>query len=343
MAKTLNWGILSTGRISGVFAKSLADTETGKLMAVGSRTQAAADKFGDQFSVPRRYGSYEALLADRDIQAVYISPPHPMHAEWAIKAAEAGKHILCEKPLAMNEPEATRIVEAARRHDVFLMEAFMYRCTPQTAKLVELVRNKAIGEVRIIQATFSFQGGSGLKGRLLNPALGGGGIMDVGCYTASMARLIAGTATGRDFAEPEEVAAVGHLGAQSCVDEYAIASLKFPSGILAQLTCGVQVNHENVVRIFGTEGHILVPSPWGLGAKAGTTTIIVEKRGAPETITIASDRGSYALEADVVAANLERRQVVAPAMSWNDTLGNIRTLDRWRKAIGLVYDFEKPA
>ncbi|MGB9620027.1 MAG: Gfo/Idh/MocA family protein, partial [Armatimonadota bacterium] len=202
MSKKLQWGIISTGRISGVFAKNLVPSETGELLAVASRTQAAADKFGDEYNVPRRYGSYQDLLDDPDVEAVYISTPHPMHAEWAVKAAEAGKHILCEKPLALNYSEAMAIIEAARRNDVFLMEAFMYRCHPQTARIVELVRGGAIGEVRLIQATFSFHAARDPEGRLLNPELAGGGIMDVGCYCCSMSRLVAGAALGKPFAEP---------------------------------------------------------------------------------------------------------------------------------------------
>jgi predicted dehydrogenase len=128
-----------------------------------------------------------------------------MHAEWAIKTAEAGKHILCEKPLTLNYPQAMAVIEAAQRNDVFLMEAFMYRCHPQTAKLVELIKDRVIGDVRFIQASFSFHAGVNPESRLLNNALGGGGILDVGCYCTSMARLIAGAALGQRFAEPIEV------------------------------------------------------------------------------------------------------------------------------------------
>src|SRR5581483_4245678 len=221
MSKKLAWGIIGTGRIAGIFAQGLAESKTGTLLAVGSRSQAAADTFGETWQAPRRYGSYEQLLADKDVEAVYIATPHPWHAEWAIKAAEAGKHILCEKPLALNFPEAMAIVEAARRNDVFLMEAFMYRCHPQTAKLIELIRSGAIGQVRVIQASFSFHSHFSPESRLLNNALGGGGILDVGCYCASMVRLIAGVATGKDFADPIKVTGGGHVGEISRVDEYA--------------------------------------------------------------------------------------------------------------------------
>jgi predicted dehydrogenase len=192
MEKQVAWGILGTGSIAHTFAKAVGESKTGRLVAIGSRSQESADKFGDEFDVPHRHATYEELLSNPEVQAVYISTPHPQHAEWAIKTADAGKHILCEKPLTMNYPEAMAVVEAAVRNDVFLMEAFMYRCHPQTAKLVELIREGAIGQVRVIQADFSFHGGYNPESRLLNPELGGGGILDVGCYCASMARLIAG-------------------------------------------------------------------------------------------------------------------------------------------------------
>ena len=339
MSSKLAWGIISTGAIAKTFARGLAASGTGELIAVGSRTQEAADRFGDEFKVPRRYGSYEALLADPDVQAVYIAPPHPMHAEWAIKAAEAGKHILCEKPLTLNCAEAMAVIEAARRNGVFLMEAFMYRCHPQTAKLVELIREKAIGDVQVIRATFSFHAGYNPEGRLFANALGGGGILDVGCYCVSMSRLVAGVALGRDFAEPIEVRGFGHIG-ETGVDEYAIGILKFPGDILAQVATGVRLNQENVVRIFGTEGSIFVPVPW---TPKESSKIIVNRHGeGPREISIEAGAGIYTIEADTVAANIERRQATSPAMTWDDTLGNMRTLDMWRAAIGLVYDVEKP-
>lgn len=336
----LRWGILSTGRISGIFANGVKESETGELLAVGSRTKEAAEKFGNEYGVPRRYGSYEELLADPDVDAVYISTPHPMHAEWAIKAAEAGKHILCEKPLTINYPEATAVIEAARKNDVFLMEAFMYRCHPQTAELVKLIREGAIGEVKIIQATFSFHAGFNPESRLFNNALGGGGILDVGCYPMSMSRLIAGAALGKDFAEPIDVKGMGHIG-ETGVDEYAVATLLFPNDIIARLYTGVRLSQENVVRIYGSEGNILQTSPWFGGRKEAK--IIVRRNGEePREIIFEDTCSSYALEADVVARNIERRQAPSPAMSWDDSLGNMRALDLWRTSFGMIYDVEKP-
>lgn len=342
MSDKLAWGLISTGRISGVFAKGLADSKTGYLLAVGSRSQESADKFGDEFNVPRRYGSYEALLADKDVQAVYISTPHPMHAEWAVKSAEAGKHILCEKPLTLDAAEAMAVIDAAKQNDVFLMEAFMYRCSAQTAKLAELIREKAIGEVRIIQATFSFHAGFNPEGRLFKNALGGGGILDVGCYAVSMARMVAGANVGQPFIEPIDVKGFGHLG-ETGVDEYTSAVMLFPGDIIAQVSTGVALNQENAVRIFGSEGNIYVPSPWFGGEAGSPGKIVVNKNGQPsDEVTVEAYANQYTIEADIVAKSIKNRQAPPPAMTPDDSLGNMKTCDRWRKSIGLIYDIEKP-
>ena len=231
------------------------------------------------------------------------------------------------------------MVEAARRADVFLMEAFMYRCHPQTARLVELVRSGAIGQVRLIRATFSFHSNAGPESRLMNKALGGGGILDVGCYTVSMARLLAGAALGEPFAEPTDLAAFGYLGPTG-VDEWSVASLRFPGDVLAQVSAGMRVEQDSAVHIFGSEGSLVVADPWTPGREGGTTRIVLRRNGErkPQTIRITTRRWLFEIEADVVAANLERRQAPPPAMTWDDSLGNARTLDRWRAAIGLRYD-----
>jgi predicted dehydrogenase/aryl-alcohol dehydrogenase-like predicted oxidoreductase len=341
MKKKLRWGIIGTGRIAGVFAHGLEESCTGQLVAVGSRSLDTAQAFAEKHGGVRAHGSYEALLDDVEVEAVYISTPHPFHAEWAIKAAEAGKHILCEKPIGLNHPEGMAIVEAARRSDVFLMEAFMYRCHPQTAKITELVRERAIGDVQMVEVSFGFQAGYNLSGRLLNKALGGGGILDVGCYPVSMARMIAGALIGEAFDEPIEVHGVGHLGEESEVDEYAAAVLSFRSGMVAQVSCGVRQPLENSLTIRGSEGFITVEHPWVFTAKDPSKVVIQVHRDdtKPEKITLKSDRSLYALEADAVATHLAEKQT--PAMSWRDTLGNMKTLDRWREAIGLIYDAEK--
>lgn len=337
----LSWGILGLGGIAHAFAKGLAASEHGRLVAVGSRTQATADTFGAQYDVPHRHGSYEALLADDTVEAIYIATPHPAHAEWALKAAAAGKHLLVEKPIGLNHAEAMAMVEAARKHDVFLMEAFMYRCHPQTIRLAELIRSGAIGAVRAVQVNFSFDSGPNLESRLLNQRLGGGGILDVGCYVASFARLVAGAATGKLFAEPISVQGTGQIGAASRVDEWAMAQLTFEGGLIAQVACGVQLRMERGARIYGSEGSIYVPEPFTPGRGDRPARIVVQRYDAAEPETIEFEPGDlYAFEADAVAASLGERQ--SPAMSWDDTLDNMRVLDMWRAAIGMVYDSERP-
>jgi aryl-alcohol dehydrogenase-like predicted oxidoreductase/predicted dehydrogenase len=299
--------------------------------------------FAAELGSGRPHGKYEALLADPGVQAVYIAVPHPAHAEWAIKAAEAGKHVLCEKPLALNHAEAMAVIQAARDNDVFLMEAFMYRCHPQTARLVELLRSGTIGEVRHIEATFSFQVAYNPQSRLLANELGGGGILDVGCYCMSIARLIAGAAAGKDFQDPVSCTGAGHLG-ETGVDEYAVAVARFPGDIVATLAAGVLLGEENVVRVYGTKGSIFVPDPWVPSPEGGRTKIIVRRAGesAPEEIVVETTEWIYGREADTVALSLPARQALPPAMTWNDTLGNMRALDMWRESIGLVYESEKP-
>ena len=340
MSDKIRWGILSTGAIAQTFARGVQASQTGQLVAVGSRSAESANKFGETFGIAatHRHNSYEALLADKDVQAIYVAPPHPFHAEWTIKAIEAGKHVLCEKPFALNAAEAMAMIEAATRHGVFLMEAFMYRCHPQTAKLLELLRAKVIGEVRVIQATFSFHVGFNPTSRIFNNALAGGGIMDVGCYPVSMARLVAGS-------EPLAVTGTAHLG-QTGVDEWAIASLKFPGGVLAQLATGVGLNQENVVRIFGSDGRITLPNPWQADRQNPQPgKITVQTKAGTEELVVPATVTAFASEADVVGRAIlaGQQEPPAPAMTWADTLGNIRTLDQWREAVGLVYEAEKPA
>lgn len=340
----LRWGILGPGRIAGRFAADLPNSRTGTLVAVGSRDLARATSFAERHGADRTYADYDELLADDSVDAVYIATPHPLHAQWAIRAAEAGKHVLCEKPLTVNHAEATAVIEAALQHDVFAMEAYMYRCRPQTGRLVELIGSGAIGAVHQLQATFAFGSHGDPANRLFRQDLAGGGILDVGGYPVSMVRLLAGAARGVTFADPDDVEGVGRLGQDNRIDEWALATLRFAAtgdhpSITAHVATGVRRSAENAVRVFGSEGYLVVASPWGSSRDGSPTTIEVHRVGAdPEVIEFPPD-SSYALEADTVADHLADRQ--APAMSWADTLGNMATLDRWRAAIGLEYDAER--
>ncbi|MEJ7654245.1 MAG: Gfo/Idh/MocA family oxidoreductase [Chloroflexia bacterium] len=332
MAESLNWGILGAGSIARTFAKGVAKSSTGTLTAVGSRSQEGADKFGEEFNVARRHASYDDLLADPDVQAVYIAVPHPMHAVWAPKAADAVKHILCEKPLALNRAEASAVVEAAIRNDVFLMEAFMYRCHPQTARLVELIREGAIGEVRLIQATFSFQTGTDPESRLMNPELGGGGILDVGCYCASNAARRE-AAVGKDFENPVELKAVAKMNDATGVDEYTVASLRFPAAPRgSRPVCRSAGERRARLRQRGAS------LSWGRGypgARGAVGAAAQARSVEPEKITTET-RSSCTGSRPTRSRSIERRHAASPAPTWDDTLGNMLTLDMWRQEIGLV-------
>jgi predicted dehydrogenase len=341
MSEKVNWGIISTGAIAKAFARGLKDAKTGRLAAVASRSQESADAFVREFGGPavRAHATYESILNDKDVHAVYIAPPHPMHAEWAIRAARAGKHVLVEKPAGVNHAQLMAMIEAAIDSDVFFMEAFMYRCHPQTAKLMELIRNKAIGEVRVIQSTFSFHGKFNPESRLFANHMAGGAIMDFGCYPVSISRLIAG-------AEPIEVKGAGHLG-QTGADEWAAAVLRFPGDVIAQVSTGVSVGQDNTLRVYGSEGRITVPNPFVANRIAPDQgKILVQKRDEkePQEIAVEATATSFTYEADVAANAIlaGQKQAPPPAMTWDDSLGNLAALDQWREAIGLLYEIEKP-
>jgi predicted dehydrogenase/aryl-alcohol dehydrogenase-like predicted oxidoreductase len=339
----LSWGIIGTGGIAKTFAQGLLHSKTGKLVAVGSRDHASAKTFAEKFGPIQAHGSYDALLADPTVQAVYISTPHPFHAEWCIKAARAKKHILCEKPLTLNHAEAMVVAETARENGVFLMEAFMYRCHPQTEKLVELIRSGEIGEVGVIQATFSFKGHFHPQGRLFSNELGGGGILDVGCYATSIARLVAGAAQGQPFANPTKVTGFATLYPETGTDSYAVASAQFPGGILAQLSAGVGLHQESGLRVFGSKGSIHIPHPFTMSREGGESAIFITSEGSPtpKAITIKTDSWLYSFEADAVAEALAQGKLESPAISVADTLGNMAALDAWRASAGFTYESEK--
>jgi predicted dehydrogenase len=333
----LRWGILGTGAIAHKFARGILRSETGDLVAVGSRTLAKASEFAKLYQAPNAHGSYEALLADPTVDIVYIATPHPHHREWTLRAAQAKKHILCEKPLALHHDEAVEMLQAVWENGVFFMEAYMYRCHPQIARMLELIRSGAIGEVRTITARFSFRATYDLESRLFSRSLGGGGILDVGGYCTSMARLIAG-ALQEKVVEPDRVYAAGQIGSASGVDEYASALLLFPGNIVANLSCAVSLQQENKVRIDGTEGSLVLPTPWVANADGGESQILLTKSGqAPEMLTVASGP-LYALEADLVGHRIAQghREAAWPAMTWADSLGNINVQDQWRRAMDAI-------
>ncbi|MBN8953756.1 aldo/keto reductase [Rhizobium sp. 60-20] len=339
----IRWGIIGPGRIAQTFADGVAHSRSGKLVAIASRNP---DKpgLGDQFPGARIVNGYETLLADKDIDAVYIATPHTGHAEWAIKAIRAGKHVLVEKPIALSAFDAEAIYYEARKAGVFAGEAFMYRVHPQTAKLIELIKSGVIGDLRIIRTSFGFNMGKvNPEHRLFANDMAGGGILDVGGYPVSMARLIAGAVDGKPFLDPDKVSGVGHLG-QTGVDEWASAVLKFPNNVIAEVSCSIMANQDNTLRIIGSEGRIEVADFWfASGHKGGVGKIDVIKGGETQTIEVKEDRWLYSFEVDAAgdAIRAGQKEFAYPGIGWADSIGNLRVLDQWRASIGLEYSVEK--
>lgn len=327
---TLRWGILGTGNIARRFASSLALSRTGTLRAAASRSADSAAAFACAHKV-ETFPDYETLLAHPEIDAFYIATPHPTHARWCLAAARAGKHILCEKPATMTFAEADAVIAEVRAAGVFFMEAFMYRCHPQTARVLEIVRSGRLGEIRLVEASFSFDAGYQPASRLFARHLGGGGILDVGCYTTSMARMIAGAAAGADGPlEPVSVKGAAVRDAAEGTDLFATALLEFPGGLLATLAAGVQLSLGNTVRITGRKGTLTVTSPWFAGAAGAELRIQETGRPTPEVLSSEDASDLYVHEIDLVAANATQGEAPFPAMTWADTLGNMRVLDAWR-------------
>ena len=258
----LRWGILGTGTIAKTYADALLHAEGASLAAVATRGPTTSVST-ERFPGARIVSGYEALLADADIDAVYIATPHPSHVHWAILAAEAGKAVVCEKPIGTSAAEAGAAFEAARKAGVFMMEAFMYRFHPQIQRLIELLRSGEIGEIRLIEASFGFDKAFQAEHRLYANDRAGGGILDVGCYPMSLARLVAGAAVGKPFLDPVKVVGAGRF-AETGVDAVAVASVEFPGGILAQLSTSVALAQENKVRIVGSKGRIELDQPLSL-------------------------------------------------------------------------------
>ncbi|MCR9259531.1 MAG: aldo/keto reductase [Pseudomonadaceae bacterium] len=342
---SLRWGILATGTIGKTFAKALnakalnakalIGTAEHELVAVGSRSAAGAQAFAEVFPDLELtcHNSYDGLINDPQVDAIYVSTPHTEHAAWAIRAMQAGKHVLCEKPMGLNHAECMAMVTCAARHNVFLMEAFMYRLHPQMLAIVEAVRSGEIGEVRHIEAQFGYHANFDGDSRLFANHLAGGGIMDVGCYPLSFARAIAGS-------EPVDITAHGKLG-RTGVDEWSTALLKFEDGLAAQISTAVSLNLDNTAIIYGSKGSIHVPKPWLPLDEAQNWSFNIQ-RGADIEVISGHSEGLYKIEADHVAQHIAAGNTQSDILTWQESLNNALALDQWRKAIGLSFDIEQP-
>jgi predicted dehydrogenase len=337
---SVRWGILACGGIAHQFADALRDCPGSVLHAVSSRDVKRAQAFADKHGAARVYGSYEAMLADSEIDAVYIATLHPFHLEWIAHCVQAGKHVLCEKPLTMNVREAKRAKQLADDKRCLLREAFMYRHHPQTQKVVDLVTSGVIGKVRMIEANFCYNSGIQPESRLQAKALGGGAILDIGCYTMSFARLIAGRAHGRLFAEPIELKAVGHIDPQTQTDMWTTAVMRFEGDILAKATCALRMNRENTAVILGEKGRITVEMPWHC---PGSIRIEMDGQDCAEVIDMPKQRHLFCYEIESFTNEMRGQPIGADAvgMRYDDTLGNMKALDWWRAEIGLGYEADR--
>jgi D-xylose 1-dehydrogenase (NADP+, D-xylono-1,5-lactone-forming) len=304
----LRWGILSTANITDKLLGSGTDQE---FVAVGSRDAARAEAHAREKGIARAHGSYEALLADPDVDAIYNPLPNALHVEWSIRALEAGKHVLCEKPLSRRPEDVDRAFDVAEREGRVLAEAFMWRHHPQVARARELLDGGAIGDLRIIRAHFAFVAADPEDIRL-QPSLDGGGLMDVGCYCVSGCRTLAGAEPERAWAE---LVPGGHG-----VDVALAATLRFPGDVLAHFDCGVSYPGGSLLAAAGTEGSFALADPWH-----GNDAVIELRRadGSVERID-AGPANSYALElADFEAAVRGERP---PLLGRADALGQARTI-----------------
>jgi D-xylose 1-dehydrogenase (NADP+, D-xylono-1,5-lactone-forming) len=305
----LRWGILSTANITDKLLDSGTDQE---FVAVGSRDGARAEAYAQQKGIARAHGSYEALLADPDIDAIYNPLPNSMHVEWSIRALEAGKHVLCEKPLTRRPEDVDRVFEVAQREGRVLAEAFMWRHHPQVTRVLELLDGGAIGDLRVIRSAFAFLQGN-LDDIRLQASLDGGGLMDVGCYCVSGCRTLAG-------AEPEIVSADQVPGGHGGVDVSLVATLRFPGDVLAHFDCGLSYSGGGHLEAVGSDGSILLPDPWH------ATEPVIEVRagdGSVERID-PGPANSYALELADFEAAVRGEQ--PPLLGRDDALGQARTI-----------------
>jgi predicted dehydrogenase len=332
MSQRLRWGILGTGNIARQFAAGVSSARRSALAAVGSRSVETAANFARANAIPAAHGSYEALLADPQVDAVYNSLPNNLHHRWTIAALEAGKHVLCEKPFAVDTAESMEMFDTARRCGRVVVEAFMYRSHPLTRAVQDAVNRGSIGQLTLIRSSFCYRTTKITGNVRFDPALAGGGLMDVGCYCINFSRVFSGC-------EPVRVCGSAHFH-ESGVDDRAVGAMEFPNGMLASFACGMSAQADNTAMLCGTEGYIEIPIPWKPPTDA---SLFVIARGTPprmdggkpvgppirETIRVPVDGDLYGIEADTFAGCVFDGE--QPWITEADTIGNMRVLDQLRE------------
>jgi predicted dehydrogenase len=328
MTAVIRWGIIGTGTIAKKFATALQTLPDAKLFAVGSRTQAGADQFGDALDVPRRYGSYDQLTQDAELDAVYVATPHSCHKENALSALAANKPVLVEKPFTINAAEAEAIIEGGRRRKLLVMEAMWSRYLPSYVKLRQLLAEGIIGQPRLLLADFGFKVGPATNPRLLDPDLGGGALLDMGVYPLSLASMV--------FRTPTQINGSATIGA-SGVDEQSGAILRHQRGELAIISCSLQANTAMEIVLRGTGGSIRIHAPaWR------STSLTLSRDGKPdERLDLPFPGNGYQFEAIEFMNCLRHGKPESPIMPLNETLSIMKTMDELRRCFGLRYPTEK--
>ncbi|WP_340021468.1 Gfo/Idh/MocA family oxidoreductase [Paenibacillus sp. FSL K6-1096] len=327
-AYKVKWGILSTGWIAHQFATDLAHASNGVAYAVGSRSQESADKFAADHGIPVAYATYEELVNDPEVDAIYIGTPHPFHRENALLALRAGKAVLCEKPFTVNSGELEEVVAYAREHKLFLMEAMWSRYIPAHVKVREWLAAGRIGEVKLVKADLGFRSEWKPEGRLLSPALGGGALLDVGIYPVSFTSMVLGP-------QPESIASTVHIG-ETGVDEHFSLLLSYGNGVSASLNAGIRLNLDDEAYIYGTEGRIVVN---GTLVNPKSAELYVNGELAE---TFSDDRASvgYCFEAEEVGRCLQAGLTESPVMPLDESVALMKLLDEIRAQWGLKYPGE---
>jgi D-xylose 1-dehydrogenase (NADP+, D-xylono-1,5-lactone-forming) len=311
MTKILNWGFLSTARISRALIPPLQVSKRNTLLAVASRSQEAAEAYSKEQRIPRAHGSYEALLADPEIDVIYNPLPNHLHAEWTVRAVQAGKHVLCEKPLALTVDEVDAIKSAAQKHGRVVAEAFMYRHHPKTLKAQEIVKSGSLGTLKLIRGSFTFL--LAREGDVrLRPDMGGGSIWDVGCYPISYARSILGE-------KPLEVFGWQVTGPTG-VDETFVGQLRFRDDVIMQFDSSFAVPAHSFMEIVGNEGTLNIPNPF----KPGVNEKLYLTRGdKTKTITVKGQELYLGEVEDMADAILLGKH---PRVSLEDSRANVAVI-----------------
>jgi len=327
MADTIRWGILATGSVARDFAEGLPYAPGAELLAVGSRTRESAERFGDEYGVPRRYASYDALVQDPDVDVVYIGTPHHLHRDNTLLALEAGKAVLCEKPFAINAFQAQDMVAAARRRGLFLMEAMWNRFHPTVREMTRLLANGAIGKPRLMVADFGFRARFDPGSRLFDIALGGGALLDLGVYPVALASLV--------FGPPGGVATRAHLGPTG-VDERAGIVFTYAGGRMTVLHTSLRERTPSEAMIFGSEGHLRLHGPIYRPPALSLSRPGREEERIQPTV----EGNAYNFEAVEVMRRMRAGETESSSMTLDESLSIMRTLDAIRAEWGLRYPGE---